>query len=389
MKTNHNKAIPYLIGIPNLSVGLLWAMNMSLIPMLVATVTSSNMMLGLLTGMGSFTGIFVQYIAGLISDRSNFKMGKRKPFILFGAFLASIFIAILPHAKTYPLMLFFSFLFYFFLNFFQGPYYTLIPEVVEEKQLGLANGFSKIISVLGSGIILLCGPTLWDINHIYPFLLAAFLGAISVCFGSFSIKESPDQFAKSEKISLDFIKYPSVMKLFAAVFFIFLSYGCITPFFVKYCMVELDFSANTASMGLFILTIVSALFALPAGMISDRVSRKAVFFAGTVIFALGMMIAVFVKSVLAMDVALGIVGIGFICIQVTIYALLANIAPAKRLGEFMGIMNLFVSLSQWIATSIMGIVLDRFGFRLFFPVAAVIMLISSVIIFLSKYEKRT
>jgi len=77
----NKKLVPYVVGIPNLSVGLLWAMNMSLIPMLVGTVTQSNSKLGLLTGMGAFTGIFVQYLAGMISDRSNFKMGKRKPFI--------------------------------------------------------------------------------------------------------------------------------------------------------------------------------------------------------------------------------------------------------------------------------------------------------------------
>jgi len=387
MNGKKNKAVPYLIAIPNLSVGLLWAMNMSLIPMLVATVTKSNTMLGLLTGMGSFTGIFVQYIAGILSDRSNFKKGKRKPFIFFGALLAAVFIAILPHAKTYPAMLLISFLFYFFLNFFQGPYYTLIPEVVEEKQLGLTNGFSKIVSVLGSGVILLLGPTLWDINHIYPFMLASFLGIISVVIGGATIKENPEHYSKAEKISFDFIKYPAVMKLFISVFFVFFSYGCITPYFVKYCVTQLGFTANTASLGLFVLTIVSALFAVPAGILSDKISRKAVFFTGTLIFAAGMFLAVFVRSVGMMDLALGIVGIGFICIQVTIYAILAKIAPSRRLGEFMGIMNLFISLSQWIATSLMGFALDRFGFQMYFPVAAVLMLIAAIIIFSSKFEK--
>lgn len=60
--------------------------NMSLIPMLVGTVTDGNLKLGTLTSMGAFTGIFVQYLAGIISDRSNFKMGKRKPFIFVEQF---------------------------------------------------------------------------------------------------------------------------------------------------------------------------------------------------------------------------------------------------------------------------------------------------------------
>lgn len=90
---------------------------------------------------------------------------------------------------------------------------------MKEKQLGLANGFSKIISVLGSGVILLTGPMLWDINHIFPFLAAALLGIISVLIGTLPIKENQDKYSKPNKISIDFVKFPSVLRLFASVFF--------------------------------------------------------------------------------------------------------------------------------------------------------------------------
>lgn len=383
----NKKYVPYVIGIPNLSVGLLWALNMSLIPMLVGTVTESNSKLGLLTGMGSFTGIFVQYLAGMISDRSNLKMGKRKPFIFGGALLAALFVAVLPFSKTYAMMFAISFLFYFSLNFFQGPYYTLIPEVVEDKQLGLANGFSKIVSVLGSGVILLTGASLWEQNHKYPFLLAAALGIISVLIGGLLVKEDPTKYSKPAKVSFDFVKYPSVMKLFFSVFFIFLSYGCITPYFVKYCTHQLGFSAGTASIGLFVLTIVSALFAVPAGILSDKINRRFVLLIGTSVFAVGLALATFVRSVGSMYALLALIGIGFICIQVTMYAILAEIAPSNRLGEFMGIMNLFVSLSQWIATSVMGYLLDAVGFGYFFPIASIIMFVATLVVFVSRYEK--
>ena len=383
----NKKLIPYVVGIPNLSVGLLWAMNMSLIPLLVGTVTDSNSKLGILVGMGAFTGIFVQYLAGMISDRSKGKYGKRKPFMIGGAAMAALFVALLPFQKEYAAMFAVAFLFYFSLNFFQGPYYTLIPEVVEESQLGLANGFSKIVSVLGSGIILLTGTRLWAINHAFPFLVAAALGLVSVLIGGILIKENRDNYTQPEKVSFDFMKYPSVIRLFVSVFFIFLSYGCITPFFVKYCISQLDFSANTASLGLFVLTIAGAIFAVPAGILSDRINRRFVLLSGTIIFAVGMTLAVLVKNVVGMYLLLALIGVGFICIQVTIYAILAEIAPANRLGEFMGIMNLFISLSQWIATLVMGYLLDSAGFGFFFPIAAAIMGIAVILIFFSKFDK--
>lgn len=380
------KYVPYVVGIPNLSVGLLWAMNMSLIPMLVGTVTNSNRMLAALTSMGAFTGIFVQYLAGIISDRSNYKMGKRKPFILGGAIAAAIFIMLLPLFHTYAVMFVVAFLFYFCLNFFQGPYYTLIPEVVDDSKLGLANGFSKIISVLGSGVILITGPMLWDMNHSFPFLAAGFLGIVSVLIGALPVKENPDKYSKPSSISFDFVKYPSVLKLFISVFFVFLSYGCITPFFVKYCTQQLHFSEGNASTGLFILTIAGALFAVPAGILSDKISRRLVLLIGAVIFTVGLGAATFVTTVQSMYLLLSLIGVGFICIQVTIYAILAEIVPPERLGEFMGIMNLFISLSQWIATNIMGVILDSKGFGYFFPISSAVMLVAAIVILFSRFS---
>lgn len=381
------KFVPYVVGIPNLSVGLLWAMNMSLIPMLVSTVTNSNLMLGIFTSMGAFSGIFIQYIAGIISDRSNFKMGKRKPFILGGAILAAIFIFLLPMFNSYYSMFVVALLFYVSLNFFQGPYYTLIPEVVEDNQLGLANGFSKIVSILGSGIILVTGPMLWDINHTFPFIAASILGIVSVLTGALPIKENPDKYSKPSKISIDFIKFPSVLKLFATVFFVFLSYGCITPYFVKYCVQQLHLSNATASNGLFVLTIVGALFAVPAGILSDKTNRRIVLLIGTIVFAIGLGLATFAKTTGILYILLSLIGIGFICIQVTIYAILAEIVPPERLGEFMGIMNLFISASQWISNLAMGWILDSLGFGYFFPISSIAMFVAAIVILFSRFDK--
>lgn len=386
-KSTGSKALPFVIGIPNMGVGLLWAMNMSLIPMLVGTVTSSNLQLSILVSMGAFTGIFVQYLAGVISDRSHFKMGKRKPFIIAGALIAALFICLMPFTKSYVFMFITAFLFYFSLNFYQGPYYSLIPEVVSDRQLGLANGFSKVVSVLGSAIIFLFGPTLWEQGHYLPFLLAALLGLLSVIVTVLLVKEDPDRATPSTKLSFDFVKNPSVMKLYLSVFFIFLGYGCITPFFVKYCTTALHMSESAASTGLLLLTIVGAAFAAPVGILSDKVERRKVLLMGATIFALSLIAACFVRSTTLIYIILSIIGIGFIAIQVTIYAILAEMVPPERMGEFMGIMNLFISLSQFIANNVMGILLDRVGFGVYFPVAAAAMIVATVTIFFSRFEK--
>lgn len=383
----NKKYIPYVIGLPNLGVGLLWSMNMVLIPMLVGTVTQSNKKLGLLTSMGAFTGIFVQYLAGIISDRSHFKMGRRKPFIIMGVLLSSLFMFLMPLATTYKTMFLAAFLFYFSLNFYQGPYYSLIPEVVEENQLGLANGFSKVVSVLGSAVIFVAGPILWNKSHSLPFVLAAILGLITVLTSIVLIKENKSKASTPSKLSFDFVKHPSAMKLYFSVFFVFLSYGCITPYFVKYCVKVLNFSEGTASTGLLLLTLAGALFAYPIGVLSDKIERRKVLLIGAAIFASALFIAIFVKSSLLMFAVLSVIGIGFIAIQITIYSILAEIVPPERLGEFMGIMNFFISTSQFLANNFMGILLDKVGFKYYFPISSIIMFAAVIMIFASRFDK--
>lgn len=381
------KYIPFVVGIPNIGVGLLWAMNMSLIPLLAGTITDSNSKIAILISMGAFTGMFVQYLAGILSDRSNFKMGRRKPFIILGSLFSALFICIMPFSKGYIMLFLISFLFYFSLNFFQGPYYSLIPESVEESKLGIANGFSKVVSVLGSAIIFISGPILWDKNHNFPFFVAAALALGSVMITIFLLKEDKSRYKKPSKLSFDFLKYPSVMRLYLCVFFVFLSYGCITPFFVRYCDKILGFSNTTANTGLLALTLVGAIFAYPIGLLADKIEKRKVLLVGALIFSLALFIASFIKSTSGLYLVLGIIGIGFIAIQITIYSILAEIVPPERLGEFMGIINLFISLGQFLANNIMGSILDKFGYTLYFPIAAIIMFIAVIIIFFSRFDK--
>jgi Major Facilitator Superfamily. len=287
-----------------------------------------------------------------------------------------------------------AFLFYFSLNFYQGPYYSLIPETVEDNQLGLANGFSKVVSVLGGAFIFVMGPKFWNststlnINHSLSFIVSAILGIFTVIVTLILIKEKKSVKEKGElKLALDFYKFPSAMKLFTAIFFIYLGYGGVIPFFVKYCQNSLKLSAGTASFSLLLLTISGAIFAYPLGVLSDKIERKKVMLFGTLIFVISLLAAAFVSSANSLYIVMCFMGIGFIAIQVTAYAILAEVVPSERLGEFMGIFNFFVSFSQFISGNFMGVLLDFIGYKVFFPLSAVWLLIAALILATSNINK--
>jgi len=385
----NKKYVPYIVGLPNLGVGLLWAMNMSVIPLFITKLNVSNSKQGLLISMGAFTGIFVQYLAGLLSDRSNFKMGKRKPFMIIGSVISALFLMLLPFANSYLSAFLFAFLFYFFLNFYQGPYYSLIPEAVDESQIGLANGFSRVVSVLGSAIIFMLGPMLWEANNKYPFFLGAILGLVTVIITVFLVKEDTSKYEKPKKVTFDFIKFPSVVKLYLSVFMVYMSFGFITPFFVKYCTTSLKISNVDANNALLILTLMGAVFAVPIGKMADKIEKRKVLLLGVVLFAVSLGIGAFVTSKLGLFIMMAIIGIGFIAIQITTYSILAEIVPPERLGEFMGMMNLFISLPQFLANNIMGKLLDVFGYGVYFPTACGAMILAGLIVMTSRFEKYT
>jgi MFS family permease len=84
---------------------------------------------------------------------------------------------------------------------------------------------------------------------------------------------------------------------------------------------------------------------------------------------------------------LGIIGIGFVAIQITAYSILAEIVPKERLGEFMGVMNFFISLGQFITNIAMGYIIKQIGYIALFPVASLLMFIAVAIILRSKFKK--
>ena len=78
--------IPILIALPSFGLGLTWNMKSTILPLLVKTVTTSNLKLGLLAAAGPVAGIIFPYLSGVISDRTNLKMGKKKPGCYWGEY---------------------------------------------------------------------------------------------------------------------------------------------------------------------------------------------------------------------------------------------------------------------------------------------------------------
>jgi len=122
-----------------------------ILPYLVALFVGEEMKgtaLGTLRSAGLAIAILVQPAAGLLSDRSKLRWGRRRPYIFIGTVLDLLFLTLMGLAGSYWLLFASVLLLQFSSNVVQGPLQALIPDLVPEEQRGRASGVKALMELL-------------------------------------------------------------------------------------------------------------------------------------------------------------------------------------------------------------------------------------------------
>jgi len=107
-----------------------------------------NTRLGLLRAAGLVIAMLVQPAAGLLSDRSTSRFGRRRPYILAGALGDLIFLAAIALSWNYTSLLIAILLIQLTSNISHGPLQGLIPDLVPEDQRGRASAVKSVMELL-------------------------------------------------------------------------------------------------------------------------------------------------------------------------------------------------------------------------------------------------
>jgi len=107
-----------------------------------------NTALGAMRTAGLIIAMLVQPAAGLLSDRSTSRFGRRRPYIFVGVLLDLAFLAAIGLAWNYWALLIAVLLFQFSSNVSHGPLQGLIPDLVPENERGRASGVKAIMELL-------------------------------------------------------------------------------------------------------------------------------------------------------------------------------------------------------------------------------------------------
>src|SRR5512136_2684739 len=106
-----------------------------------------NSALSAMSTAGLIIAMIIQPLAGLFSDRSTSRFGRRRPYIMVGTLLDLVFLVAIGLSWNYWSLLVAVLLIQFSSNLSHGPLQALIPDMVPEDQRGKASAVKAMFEL--------------------------------------------------------------------------------------------------------------------------------------------------------------------------------------------------------------------------------------------------
>ena len=171
MKLNYKQTI--LIGFAFLSISSFWQMYDNLVPLILTNTFDINEAIsGIIMAADNILALFLLPLFGGISDRSRFKMGKRKPFILFGTIAAVVLMMGLPVLDNsyfaapalWKLVSFIVLLGFLLISMgtYRSPAVALMPDVTPKPLRSKGNAVINLMGAVGGILYLIANALLYS-----------------------------------------------------------------------------------------------------------------------------------------------------------------------------------------------------------------------------------
>jgi len=370
-----------LLGLTSLLTDVSSELIVPLIPLFMASLGAGGLVIGILGGLSDSVVSIMQLFSGYWSDLK----GKRKPFIFFG-YSASAITKLFMSLST-------AWLHIFILRPVERigkgmrdpPRDALLAETTPKEVHGKVFGLHKALDTTGGIIGTLLAFVFLTLGLSYNkiFLIASLIAFTSV-FPLFFVKE---KIKKPKKISLKVgLKgLPRNLKLFIfiATLFALANFNAIL-----FILRAKQFFPATTTVLLFALFYISyQLFAVPSGMLADRITKKRVILYGYILFSLVCLIFAVGDSLNLIIMGFILYGISYALIIANQRAFAADLA-SKELGTSIGTFHMFVSLASLPAGIIAGMLWQFISPAAAFYFAASLAVITAVIFSLIKFEEK-
>jgi maltose/moltooligosaccharide transporter len=356
-------------------------------------------------------GLIVQPIIGHYSDNTWGRFGRRKPYFLAGALLASIGLILMPQAEIFiafmpalwvgaGMLMIMDASF----NVAMEPFRALVGDNLRADQHTL--GFSVQTALIGIGAVvgswlpyvlnkwfgisnLATETSAIPQNLIYSFIIGALILVGSILITIFTTKEySPEELEQFDRVNAknphdvetvktsvklsdiftDFAKMPETMRQLSWVQFfswfgLFGMWVFSTPAIAQHIYglsIDDTKSAEFQSAGDWVgiifgvYNLVSAIVAFALPYIAKQIGRRKTHALSLVLGGIGLISMYFMPNKEALIFSMILVGFAWASILAMPYAILAGSIHPKKMGVYMGIFNFFIVIPQIVNALIGG-----------------------------------
>lgn len=346
------------------------------------------------------TGMIVQPIIGYYSDRTWTSLGRRRPYFLGGAILASLALMFMPNANVLvsilpPLYIGAGILMIMDASFnvAMEPFRALVADLLPSDQRTL--GFAIQTFLIGLGAVL--GSWLPYIfaeffnvaktapmgevpyNVTLSFYVGAVVFLIAILVTVTTTREfPPDEYNKEDyqkndskkgllQIFSDLASMPKAMKQLGVVqffswFALFSMWVFTTPAVASHVYkipqgdtssVTYQDAGNWVGIIFGVYNLVSAIYALFLPAIALKLGRKNTHALSLVAGGIGLISIYFIHDPYLLIISMVGVGMAWASILAMPYAMLAGSIPSHKMGVYMGMFNFFITMPQ-IVNGIIG-----------------------------------
>jgi maltose/moltooligosaccharide transporter len=340
---------------------------------------------------GPITGLIIQPIIGSMSDRTWNRLGRRRPYFLTGAVLASIALFFMPDSSAVWMAAGLLWILDASINITMEPFRAFVADKLPEEQrtLGfvmqsffigigqtLANALPYLFTALGMVGVMASGiPRSVD----YSFKIGAIVFLIAVLWTVITTQEYPPEDMEAfERMRRDkkgclggfaeifssLAEMPTTMKQLAVVqFFTWFALPCMWQFF-GIAVARHVFRAPSEASPLFpegtewaglcfaVYNVVCFLVAFMLPSLAQKTSRKAVHMIALLCGGIGLISVLFITNKWMLFASMAGVGIAWASILSMPYVILSTAVPPLRMGVYMGVFNLFIVIPQIVMSLI-------------------------------------
>jgi maltose/moltooligosaccharide transporter len=377
----------------NMSFGFLgiqfgWGLQLANMSPIYRYLDAEESTLPLLWLAGPITGLLVQPVIGAMSDRTWTRLGRRRPYFLVGAILASVCLFLMPNSGEIWMAAGLLWILDASINITMEPFRAFVADKLPDEQrttgfvmqsffigIGqtLANALPLLLTAAGVTGVLASGIPL---STDYAFKIGAFAFLAAVLWTVFASQEYPPEDMEAflrmkrerrgvmggfREIFSSIREMPTTMKQLAVVqFFTWFALPCMWQFFGLTVARHVYGAANPEDPGFregtewgglcfAVYNVVCFLIAFLLPGLARATSRKGVHLIALICGGLGLLSVYFAdgpgdKYLLWLSMA-G-VGVAWASILSMPYVILSSSVPAHRMGVYMGVFNLFIVIPQ-------------------------------------------